>query len=651
MLNQEVTEYRKDIEGLRGIAILLVVGFHYFGVKGGFVGVDIFFVISGYLITAIILKDIARHNFSFAVFFARRVRRIFPALVLMLAGVWLFSWSQLFANDFQQVTKHIMAGSLYVQNFLLWHESGYFDAESVTKPLLHLWSLAIEEQFYLLWPVLLYVFRNYIYGSILSIVLVIFSTFILNIVFIYHNATTAFYMPFCRLWELALGGILSYVEIHSTAILLRIKQSNFIKNILSWLGILLIVLSASLLTKNVLFPGWLALLPALGAMLVIGAGSYSTINRTLLSTKTLGFLGKISYPLYLWHWPALSFAVMLFSSDGKISKIVKLSAFFLSVALSIITYLWIEKPIQKRYKVNIENAHKILIVGLASTTFIFFLALLSYKQVILPRFSDVTPIAEVPMQLKGCMVEGNDEHANLEGFSQCERVLFPNRPTVFVLGDSHANSLYQGLEGYFHAKRINVVNYTVMHCIPLSLLDSRKACTEYNDYIKQKMSAQKPDLVIYAAHHTNEKMQNFYHEQLDYSHFIHHELEQLQKQGVKHTILIGQIPIWEVSLPHVINMKFLRYSQPVPQRTYIGVVKQSLQQDDIFRQMSYSDAMSYFSLKDTLCTQDGCLVSVGEHLPSDLIVWDYGHLTLAGSDFVINHGLAATIERFIHTGD
>lgn len=651
MLNQADSYYRKDIEGLRGIAILLVVGFHYFGVKGGFVGVDIFFVISGYLITAIILKDIARDNFSFAVFFARRVRRIFPALVLMLAGVWLFSWSQLFVNDFEQVNKHIMAGSLYVQNFLLWHESGYFDAESVTKPLLHLWSLAIEEQFYLLWPVLLYAFRNYIYGSIFSILLVVISTFILNIIFIYHNTSTAFYMPFCRLWELALGGILAYAEIHATALLSRIQQSNVIKNGLSWLGLLLMVLSAALLTEDALFPGWLALLPALGAMLVILAGDYSYINRSLLSSKSLGLLGKISYPLYLWHWPALSFAVMLFSSDGKISKVVKLSAFFLSVVLSILTYLWIEKPIQKRYKANVENAHKILSVGLAAIIFMFLLALLSYKQVILPRFSHITPIAEVPMQLKGCMVEGNEEHANLKGFSQCERVLFPNRPTVFVIGDSHANSLYQSLEGYFHSKKINVVNYTVMHCIPLSLLDSRKACVESNQYIKQKISAQKPDLVIYAAHHTNEKMQNFYHEPLDYSHFIHHELEQFQKQGVKHTILIGQMPIWEVSLPHVINMKFLRASQAIPQRTYIGVVRQSLEQDAIFRQMSYSDALSYFSLKDTLCTQEGCLVSVGEHLPLDLIVWDYGHLTLAGSGYVINHGLAATIERVIHTGD
>ncbi|MBH1970618.1 acyltransferase [Moraxellaceae bacterium AER2_44_116] len=639
--------YRQDIDGLRAIAILLVVGFHYFGVKGGFVGVDIFFVISGYLITRILLVDIKHNTFSVSAFYARRVRRIFPALIVVLVACLGLGWSQLFSDDFQKLAKHVMAGSMYVQNFLLWHESGYFDADGITKPLLHLWSLAIEEQFYLVWPILLVALSGFRLGLIGSIVSVLFVSFFINIYFIYHDTTTAFYLPFSRLWELALGGLVAYVEIFHQKISLHIREKKRLMNVLSVMGLLMITVAAAILNKDAAFPGWWALLPITGTGLLVLAGDNSIINRTLLSNTFMKWIGKISYPLYLWHWPMISFAMILFGSDNKISRSVKLSAFVISVLLAWATYLWVEKPIQ-RYKITPNNTLRVLGLGIATTGGIFIVAYLCWQQTISPRFGDIKPIAAiVPEKLKGCMPEGNQEHGSIDAFKACEQPLFANRPTVYVVGDSHANSLYQSLETYFHQRRMNVVDYSVMHCIPFTLLDTRGACVDYNRYIQQKIAEQKPALVIFAAYHINDKMADFYHEKIAYPYFIQQQAEHMAVSGAQHVIMVGEIPTWDVSLPHVLNRYFLREGKAIPKRTYTGVIQSSLVMDTTLRQLSYSPKVSYFSLKDILCQQQGCLTQVGEQLPNDLIVYDYGHLTRAGSEYVINNGLSTLIESSV----
>lgn len=639
--------YRQDIDGLRAIAILLVVGFHYFGVKGGFIGVDIFFVISGYLITRILLVDIKHNTFSMSAFYARRVRRIFPALIVVLVACLAFGWSQLFSDDFQKLAKHVMAGSMYVQNFLLWQESGYFDADAITKPLLHLWSLAIEEQFYLVWPIVLVAFSGFRLGLIGAIVSVLFISFFINIYFIYHDTTTAFYLPFSRLWELALGGLVAYVEIFQQKITQQIQEKSRLMNALSVMGLLIIGFSAAILNKDAAFPGWWALLPITGTGLLVLAGDKSIINRTLLSTATMKWIGKISYPLYLWHWPIISFAMILFGSDNKISRSVKLSAFIISVLLAWATYVWVEKPIQ-RYKITPHNTFRVLGLGVATTVGLFMMAYLCWQQIISPRFGDVKPIiAIVPEKLKGCMPEGNQEHGSIDAFKACEQPLFANRPTVYVVGDSHANSLYQSLEAYFHQRRMNVVDYSVMHCIPFTLLDNRGACVDYNRYIQQKIAEQKPELVIFAAYHTNKKMADFYHEKVEYPLFIQQQAQQMAESGAQRVIVVGEIPTWDISLPHVLNRYFLRESKAIPKRTYAGVTPSSLVMDTTMRQLSYHSKVTYFSLKDVLCQQQGCLTHVGERLPDDLIVHDYGHLTQAGSQYVINNGLATLIESSV----
>ena len=342
-------KYRPDIDGLRAIAILAVIIFHAFPKKipGGFVGVDIFFVISGFLISSIIFSSLERARFSLVEFYVRRVKRIFPALILVLVSCLVFGWFVLFVDEYKQLGKHIAAGSGFIQNFILWHESGYFDHAAETKPLLHLWSLAIEEQFYIFWPLLLaFVWKRQ--WSFLKITVGIATASFATNIFLIMNGqeAAAFYLPFSRFWELMVGGVLAYVVLH------RPHFINGYKNVQSFFGFTLLIAGFILLNKQSDFPGWWALLPTLGTFFIISAGPTAWINDKLLANKLMIWIGLISYPLYLWHWPLLTFARIITLTLP--SAEIKWLALILAVLLAWATYQFIEKPIRfGQYKKNI----------------------------------------------------------------------------------------------------------------------------------------------------------------------------------------------------------------------------------------------------------------------------------------------------------
>src|ERR1700722_19961193 len=261
-------EYRADIDGLRAVAVALVVAFHAFpaAVTGGFVGVDVFFVISGYLISGLILSDLRASNFSFARFYARRVRRIFPALAVVLAAAVVFGWLRLPPARYQSLGLHTLAGAFFFPNLLSWSEVGYFDLAAETKPLLHLWSLGVEEQFYLVWPLLLLILRGRWLTAGLSVIVAV--SFAYSFYATGHDSAAAFYAPWSRLWELGIGGILASTN-------WRVKGREFI----SVLGVGLVVVSTIILNDTSPFPGALALLPVGGAALVIVFGSRLLANN------------------------------------------------------------------------------------------------------------------------------------------------------------------------------------------------------------------------------------------------------------------------------------------------------------------------------------------------------------------------------------
>ncbi|MDQ2994192.1 MAG: acyltransferase, partial [Pseudomonadota bacterium] len=296
-------KYRSDIDGLRAVAVLLVVLFHAFPsrVKGGFIGVDIFFVISGYLISTIIFENVRTQRFSFTEFYVRRIKRIFPALILVLGATYIFGWFALFADEYAQLGKHIAGGAGFTSNFMLWKESGYFDNAAETKPLLHLWSLGIEEQFYLLWPLLVFIAWKLRLNLLIVAAILAAASFTINIIGIHRDGVASFYLPQMRFWELMLGSILagvSPVSMQSAQAKLQPYQSAF--------GVALIIAAALFINKSKHFPGWWALLPTLGAVLIIASSDKAWFNRVVLSHPILVWFGLISFPLYLWHWPLLS---------------------------------------------------------------------------------------------------------------------------------------------------------------------------------------------------------------------------------------------------------------------------------------------------------------------------------------------------------
>lgn len=375
-------KYRPDIDGLRAVAVLAVVTFHAFPdwMKGGFIGVDIFFVISGFLISTIIFDGLDKGAFSFSEFYSRRIKRIFPALSLVLIASYAFGWFTLLSDEYMQLGKHIAAGSGFVANFVFWSEAGYFDNSGETKPLLHLWSLGIEEQFYIVWPLVLWFsWRRKLNLLTLSATAALIS-FYLNIKGVKQDSVATFYSPQTRFWELLCGSILAWLTLYRKNALASIKlkidgwlakaiyredietDGKTISNTISIIGCLLLIYGFSRISKSMSFPGNWAVAPVLGAVLLISSGPKAWINKKILSNKLAIWLGLISFPLYLWHWPLLSFSRIIESEVP--SRKIRFAALALSILLAWLTYKFIERPIRLGKNSKAKVAGLVMLVAI-----------------------------------------------------------------------------------------------------------------------------------------------------------------------------------------------------------------------------------------------------------------------------------------------
>jgi len=357
-------KYRSDIDGLRAVAVLSVVGFHAFPtwLTGGFIGVDVFFVISGYLISMIIFENLARGSFSFSAFYARRIKRIFPALTIVLMTCLTFGWFVLLPDELNQLGKHVAAGAGFVSNLVLWGEAGYFDNAAETKPLLHLWSLGIEEQFYIVWPLLLWLAWKRKFNPLVLVLFIACASFILNVNGVRQNPVATFYSPLTRFWELLFGTLLAWFSNEKPMVPASLK--NFIansvpgafftdkqreivqilRNASAFSGFFLLAYGLWGIDKAVPFPGYWALLPVLATVMIIMAGPQAFLNDKVLSNKVLVWFGLISFPLYLWHWPILSFARII-NSELALPGF-RVLAVALSVLFAWLTMQYVERPVR-----------------------------------------------------------------------------------------------------------------------------------------------------------------------------------------------------------------------------------------------------------------------------------------------------------------
>ena len=344
--------YRPDIDGLRALAILPIVGFHAFPdwFPGGFIGVDVFFVISGFLISTIIFKSLDRTNFSFIDFYARRVRRIFPALLVVLVTCFVLGRHLLLGSELQMLGRHVAAGAGFVQNFVLWNEAGYFDVASELKPMLHLWSLAVEEQFYLAFPLVIWATWRLRFNLLIPVIVIFLASFAANLHGIRNDTVATFFASQTRFWELMAGAMLTWFIRGATEGTDVRRQIGYptavVASIASFVGLSLLLLAIFGLNRSMRYPGAWALLPVLGTVLLILSGPVASANRFLLSNPFAVSVGQISYPLYLWHWPLLSFLTIINSGPPREDQ--RFLVVLLSLILAWLTFHFVERPVRER---------------------------------------------------------------------------------------------------------------------------------------------------------------------------------------------------------------------------------------------------------------------------------------------------------------
>lgn len=490
-------DYRPDIDGLRALAVLAVVAYHYAPVRlpGGFVGVDIFFVISGYLITKVLISDFEAHVFSLLVFYKRRIHRIFPALILILALCLLVGWFLLFPTEYARLGKSVAGGAWFVENFVLWQEAGYFDTDAVLKPLLHLWSLAVEEQFYIFWPLILWFSIRRRWPLTRVVALTTLLSFLVNLLSLRLDATAAFYLLGSRAWELMAGAWLA-ARHHAAG-------TPGGSNVQACAGLLLIGVGVSCIRPWFGFPGYWALLPVLGSALLISAGPGAWINRHLLARKPMVWVGLISYPLYLWHWTLWSLITVVFDEFGNpLKRIVKVAALAAAFLLSWGTYVWLEKPIRRQPlgRTTWGLLFTVLLLGAGGLSVYLAQGLpgRGTNTATVKQYLASVTVSPLSGQCFGAALLRGDRLAE-QPFCEVGDVAAPR--WVLAYGDSHARSLLPALDAYGKAAHVRVVFAALPGC--LSLVDfsytsqpAGDACARLGPVLADKAWTHKASAVV-----------------------------------------------------------------------------------------------------------------------------------------------------------
>lgn len=634
-------KYRADLDGLRAVAVMSVVGFHVAPswIRGGFVGVDIFFVISGYLISSIIFENLNQGTFTFREFYIRRIRRIFPALIVVMTTCYLLGWFTLFQFEFGELGRDIAGGAGFVSNLIFWRNTNYWGASVESSPLLHLWSLGVEEQFYILWPltVLLLWKRQWNIGVFL--VAIALTSFTFNVIFVNAKPVATFYLPITRFWELLVGSGLAWFSTHRLCLSDGMKMRFFLVRSIrgfddgqSFVGAALLGLAFATLNSGKSFPGWWALLPTVGTCLIISAGPRALVNRIFLSHPVLVWFGLISYPLYLWHWPILSFQFQFLNPQAPPYQNAAI-AVLASVVLSALTFKFVEKPIRLGIlsirKLTVLTVIMIMIgvLGISTNYYDGFPARsvnISEKAKFVAYHQSLNSSQEWNNAMRGeCNFLGSDNSEKNRAVPRSCRTK-GIVGTWFLWGDSHAMALSYGLRSIL-PKGVELAQISTQSCGPGR---ADRGCDVVNDYVISVINELKPEIVLMAQREN--------HEQVDWA-----SIERTLKQaGVGSVILIGPAPQWKPTLPTVLAYY---YTKQTADRVKIGIDTDIIGTDNYLRKKYENSGLHYISLINKLCTQDGCLATIPKS--SNLITHDYGHLSIEGSRFVSTNILSQQLAR------
>lgn len=631
--------YRADIDGLRAVAILSVLTFHAFPsvATSGFYGVDVFFVISGYLIGGIIFRQLAECRFSFLDFYGRRIRRIFPALLIVLASTLVVGWFVLLPTEYVQLGNHVTAASVFVSNFVLWTEAGYFDAAIETKPLMHLWSLGVEEQFYIVWPFLLVVVTR-LWRNVLPFMLFIaLASFVVMLVAERNDTVAAFYLPVFRFWELMIGSILAGMERSPPSQRLALLVSARLREIAGLTGVAMILWAMTLPENVRSTAGAWALVPTFGTVLVIAAGPSPWINRRALGNELIRRIGLISYPLYLWHWPLISLAYIVHgpallataggSADGLPPLSWRVGAVAASFVLATLTYVVIEKPLR------FGSHARLKAIGLCGVMIVVGCLGLGVQsrdgfRGRLPEIlRNVTTDFRKPWRSAICDL---DPFGGKQSFA--EECISAKRPSVLLWGDSLSAALYPGFNHYLPERGYGISQLS--GCPPILGFDGLgwKACPDMTASEITTIIRVKPDILVMIG--------NWPETHLD---GLQQTIERLKQNGIEKIVLLGALPYWRGGFPRVVLSYVLKHGgEAPPPRLPFGDVVINPDLDSQVRAIALATNIRFISMYDALCNRDGCLTGVGD-TKDDVIVYDRFHFTVEGSLFVVPRILDAVL--------
>ena len=619
--------YRREIDGLRAVAVLAVIlhhaGFDMF--SGGFVGVDVFFVISGYLISSIILFEIRQGDFSLANFYERRVRRIFPALFLVMLTCIPFALLWLLPSDLKEFGQSQVAVSLFVSNVFFWLQAGYFDTAAELKPLLHTWSLAVEEQFYVFYPVCLVLISKYFRRwTLIFIVFFGVSGLVLAQWTSLANPATAFYLLQTRSWELLLGAL-------AAALLARRDGNEFSRELMefcSGFGLLLILYSVFAYDQATPFPGFFALVPTFGAVLIILCAKKDTFVGRFLGHKILVGIGLVSYSAYLWHQPMFAFArhrSLVELGNTQLALISLASLFF-----AYFSWRYVEVPFRNR---NNFTSRKIFSLGITfSLLFVGFGLFLNETDGLVSRFE--SGLAGDVGQLEFHQyIESNfldcepkviaDKALTWDAFLRCKQSK-QGVPDVVLLGDSHAEHLFIGLA---EAKpKLNVAFYILDH---EPFVNRPAFSVIFNELLNNKKSQH---VIITMAYGMRFNEDNGNEDGKDLYEGLFATIKSLKYSG-KTVSLVGDIPRYQTD-PE--SCKYATQREEISLLCQLSISEadsQALLYSAILKSLSKELDVVYFEIDKLLCGDSSCGMTKGKFV----LYRDFHHLNIFGSKLVGNY--------------
>jgi len=618
--------YRSDIDGLRGIAILWVLLYHAFPTifSGGFVGVDVFFVISGFVISRIILDDLEQNRFSFKKFYAARVRRIFPSLIAVCAFTLVIACVFLPFNQLSQLASQQFFATLFLGNFFTKNQ-GYFDDNSQIQPFLHLWSLAVEQQFYLLFPPLIFL----AWCKRITPLIVMLLIFALSVFasIIYSNSNSAFFLTQFRICEIMLGGLLVCFEKNKN--LEKFRSKN-----LTYFGLAAIILALFVIDKYTAFPSLFSLLPTLGCAAII----WSANQNKIIANRYLVGLGLISYPLYLWHWPLITLAKLIYGI--YLPSYALLFLLVLSILLAWLTFEFIEKPFRFGKKIT----HKILILSLglvavsSASLMVFMHSELSKnfseQKKFLRNFKDETHNYTEKFFGFNCDFRNRKDlsqkvdNAILAIEESCYKTDLTKTKKLFLWGDCNAQQLRYGLQKNLPPEW-QIMQVASSACDPEIIENGDENfdyCKRSNHFALQQIKESKPDVVIIAQYQNHS---------FDDAKKIAKELKSV---GISKILFLGATPHWQISMPDLMITKFANQTS---QRSQKYFDKSAIAKNEFLRKKFAANNLNYIDVLSQFCNDEGCLVLIDDWPTA----FDNYHLTAVASDCLVRNLIIPKLEN------